>query len=227
MELLASTSRPETGSMEGERDLFQVAKDRQTEVLAAEHGKQRGIRPVYFRREIQKVGSRSGLWCQLGRRWGGHISHWKMWCSQVPLSEHLHQVPKGDPVDLWFLEMFQNVLPSASNFGFSSPVDCYLENKMNFSAALFWGSLFRTCSCAGSWHKLVREGVRCWLLCRSVLGLPGQRQFLVTYHHMLTFMAVIVILTREWQIFMRGAKSLSNSVLVQCLPFHAVVIRYC
>lgn len=61
MELLASTSRPETGSMEGERDLFQVAKDRQTEVLAAEHGKQRGIRPVYFCREIQKVGSRSGL----------------------------------------------------------------------------------------------------------------------------------------------------------------------
>lgn len=111
-----------------------------------------------------------------------------------------------------------------SSFGFGSPVGCYSENKRNFSV---WGaSLSRTrfCFWAGLWRWLSRA---CWPLLGSALGLWVRRQSLTTCHCVLTFVAVIVILTRMWQIFMYGARSLSNSVLVQYLHFYAVVVGYC
>lgn len=86
-----------------------------------------------------------------------------------------------------------------SSFGFRSPVGSYSENKTNFSV---WGaslSRSRFCFWAGSWRWFSRAGR---LRLGSALGLRVRRQSPMTCHCVLTFVVVIVILTRKWQIFM-------------------------
>lgn len=131
----------------------------------------------------------------------------------------------------WTFAVTWNVLQCmffVSSFGFSSTVGCYSEKKQ---IPWFWGGsaslqlvYVSVQACETAWSCFSRAR---WRLLRSVLGLSVRRQFLMTCHCTLTFMVVIVILTRKWQIFLWGARSLNNSVLVQYLHFNAVVVGYC